>query len=76
MPIACLAILAAIVFLVAWLWLAKGVKEAEIPNIVAGDISQCVYSLLSLISSEGSIAIILFSSSIASIYSTRPFLTS
>ncbi len=33
------------VFLVAWLWLLKGMKEAQTPNSIEGWISQCVYFL-------------------------------
>ena len=42
-PMACLAMADWRVALVAWLWLAKGVKEAQTPNIIEGWISQCVY---------------------------------
>lgn len=44
-PMACFDIADWRVFLVAWLWLLKGMKEAQTPNSIEGWISQCVYFL-------------------------------
>jgi len=73
-PIACFDIALCNVFLVAWLWLGKGIMDAHTPNIIDGCNSQCVYFRFSSNKFKGSIAIRALYSSSISTYSATPFL--
>mmetsp|Transcript_9535 Transcript_9535/g.24257 ORF Transcript_9535/g.24257 Transcript_9535/m.24257 type:complete len:261 (+) Transcript_9535:1108-1890(+) len=80
MPIACLPIADWYVLRGDWLWSGKGTMEAQMPRIMEGWISQCVYVSVyaspslrrAALTSLTIIAIIVVSSSSVSTYSMQP----
>jgi len=73
-PIACLPIADWYVLRGDWLWSGKGMIDAQMPRIIDGWISQCVYwyMVLSGRKSESDMAIMHVSSSSVSMYSIKP----